>query len=93
MNLDGERRMNPMGPTTQYTSVEMLRARYCELLRLREYVERLERSWHSTAERRLVVKQYEFANGRRPKSVKRPARSRRRPQYPGGVVPLMQTER
>jgi len=82
--------LNPIRLSTQYTSVETLRARYTELLRLREYVEQLERSLHDTAERQAIVERYEFANGRRPKPVTRPARSRRHPQYPtGGIVSFL----
>jgi len=39
--------------------------RYAELLRLREYVQRLESPWNDAADRRAIVKQYEFENGRR----------------------------
>jgi hypothetical protein len=54
-----------MGPATKYTSVETLRARYAELRRLREYVQRLESARYHAAERPTIVRRYEFANGRR----------------------------
>ena len=75
-----------MGPTAKYTSVETLRARYAELLRLRDHVQQLESARYDAAERPTIVRRYEFANGRRTGSafrysgrcgtITRPARSR-----------------
>jgi hypothetical protein len=48
--------MKPIEPTTKYASDKTLRLRYAELLRLREYVQWLERSSsHDTAERRAII--------------------------------------
>jgi hypothetical protein len=43
----------------------MLRVRYAELLRLREYVQRLESAKCETTEPWSTVKRYEFESGRR----------------------------
>jgi hypothetical protein len=45
--------LNPVGQSELYTSDETLRARYREVLRLREHVERLERL-RDAAERRVI---------------------------------------
>lgn len=57
--------MRPIRPVTKSGNDETLHARYAELLRLREYVQRLENACHDPAERRATVKRYEFENGRR----------------------------
>ena len=57
--------MKPIGPIKKTSNDEMLRVRYAELLRLREYVQRLESAKRETTEPRSTVKRYEFESGRR----------------------------
>ena len=57
--------MKPIGPIKKPSDDEMLRVRYAELLRLREYVQRLESAKRETTEPWSTVKRYEFESGRR----------------------------
>ena len=56
-----------MRPNYKNTSVEALRVRYAELLRLREYVQQLESPCEETATQkgRGAVGQYDFGHRRR----------------------------
>ena len=57
--------MKPIGPIKKTSDDEMLRVRYAELLRLREYVQRVESAKRETTEPWSTVKRYEFESGRR----------------------------
>jgi len=57
--------VKPIGPIKKHGEDEMLRVRYAELLRLREYVQRLESAKRETTEPWSTVKRYEFESGRR----------------------------
>jgi hypothetical protein len=57
--------VKPIGPIKKHSDDEMLRVRYAELLRLREYVQRLESAKCETTEPWSTVKRYEFESGRR----------------------------
>lgn len=67
--------MKPIRPTWRRADIAPLPVRYAELLRLREYVRRLEGLRQDTAlsrEPRAIVRQHEFENGRRFRSTFRP---------------------
>jgi hypothetical protein len=57
--------VKPIRPIKKHADDEMLCVRYAELLRLREYVQRLESAKRGTIERWSTVKPYEFESGRR----------------------------
>ena len=57
--------MKPIGPIKKHSEYEMLRVRYAELLRLREYVQRVESAKRETTDPWSTVERYEFESGRR----------------------------
>jgi hypothetical protein len=60
--------MKPIRPTWRRADIVRLRARYAELLLLREYVQRLEglrQDPSLSRERRAIVRQHNFESGRR----------------------------
>jgi hypothetical protein len=52
--------VKPIGPIKKTSDDEMLRVRYAELLRLREYVQRVESAKRETTEPWSTVERYEF---------------------------------
>ena len=57
--------VKPMRPDCKNTSVETLRVRYAELLRLREYVQQLECAETAKQKGRRAIGQYDFVDRRR----------------------------
>jgi hypothetical protein len=54
-----------IGPIKKISDDEMLRVRYAELLRLREYVQRVESAKRETTDPWSTVERYEFESGSR----------------------------
>ena len=64
--------MKPIRPTWKRADIAPLRVRYAELLRLREYVQRLEglrQDPSLSKERRAIVRQHKFESDRRFRSA------------------------
>jgi hypothetical protein len=71
-NYDMGAAMKPIRPTWKNAEIAPLRVRYAELLRLREYVQRLEglRQDPSLSKgRRAIVRQHKFESSRRFRSA------------------------